>query len=100
MDERGDVAHPDDAYGQARRCLEILRHTLRNLGADCSDVVRTRMYVTDVTRWREFGKAHREFFAEYPPATSMVEVKSLIDPAMLIEVEADAICRTGVGGSP
>ncbi len=58
-----------------------------------SHVVRTRMFVTDISRWAEFGRAHREFFADNPPATSMVEVKSLIDPAMLIEIEVDAICQ-------
>jgi enamine deaminase RidA (YjgF/YER057c/UK114 family) len=53
---------------------------------------RTRMFVTDIARWEEFGRAHREFFGDHPPATTMVEVKSLIDPAMLIEIEADAVC--------
>lgn len=93
------MACPGDAYGQARRCFEIVRRALRELGAECSDVVRTRMYVTDASRWREFGKAHRELFGEHPPATSMIEVKALIDPAMLIEVEADALVRKEAGGS-
>ena len=57
-----------------------------------SHVVRTRMFVTDIGLWKDYGRAHREFFADHPPATTMVEVKSLIDPEMLMEIEADAIC--------
>ena len=90
----GKVHAPGDGYAQARRCFEIIRKTLQELDSDIRDVVRTRMFVTDMGRWEEFGKAHHEFFAEHPPATSMVEVKSLIDPAMLIEVEADAVVGT------
>ncbi|MCG8409606.1 MAG: RidA family protein [Phycisphaerales bacterium] len=92
--EGGRVHAPGDGYAQARRCFEIIQKTLQELDADLKDVVRTRMFVTDIARWEEFGKAHYEFFAEHPPATSMVEVKSLIDPAMLIEVEADAMVCT------
>jgi isochorismate pyruvate lyase len=88
------VFAPGDAYAQAKRCFEIVRKALRDLGADVSDVVRTRMFVTDISCWAEFGRAHQEFFMDYPPATTMVEVKSLIDPAMLIEVEVDAVCNT------
>lgn len=90
--EGGGVHAPGDAYGQARRCFEIISKALGELGSGIRDVVRTRMYVTDITRWADYGRAHREFFAECPPATSMVEVKALIDPAMLIEVEAEAVC--------
>ncbi|UCC31444.1 MAG: RidA family protein [Phycisphaerales bacterium] len=91
VDDDGGVHAPGDAYAQARRCLEIIEKALQELGATLANVVRTRMFVTDITRWAEFGRAHREFFADHPPATSMVEVKSLIDPAMLIEIEADAV---------
>lgn len=90
--EGGGVFAPGDGYAQARRCFEIIERALQDLGAEMSDVVRTRMFVTDISRWEEFGRAHGEFFTEHPPATTMVEVKSLIDPAMLIEVEADAVC--------
>jgi isochorismate pyruvate lyase len=90
--EDGGVFAPGDAYAQARRCFEIIERALQDLGAEMSDVVRTRMFVTDISRWEEFGRAHGEVFTEHPPATTMVEVKSLIDPAMLIEVEADAVC--------
>lgn len=88
----GAVFAPDDGYAQARRCLKIIGRALGELGADLSCVVRTRMFVTDISRWEEYGRAHAEAFAENPPATTLVEVKSLIDPAMLIEIEAEAIC--------
>ncbi len=80
-----------DGYAQARRCLEIISRALQDLGAAMSDVVRTRMFVTDISRWEEYGRAHREVFSAHPPATTMVEVKALIDPKMLIEIEADAV---------
>ena len=92
VDEKGGAFAPGDAYAQAKRCLEIIERALRELGADRACVVRTRMFVTDISRWQEYGRAHQEFFGAQPPATTMVEVKSLIDPAMLIEVEADAVC--------
>jgi isochorismate pyruvate lyase len=89
--DRGQVYAPGDAYAQAKRCFEIIQQALQALGADCHCVVRTRMFVTDITRWAEFGRAHQEFFGKHPPVTTMVEVKALIDPAMLIEVEVEAI---------
>ena len=87
----GGVFAPGDAYRQARRCLEIIERSLKGLGAEMRHVVRTRMFVTDIARWQEYGRAHGEVFAEHPPCTTMVEVRSLIDPAMLIETEADAV---------
>lgn len=92
VDEMGAVFAPENAYAQAKRCFEIIQKALQELDTDCSCVVRTRMYVTDISRWTEFGEAHKEFFGENPPASTMVEVKSLVEPAMLIEVEADAVC--------
>ena len=92
IDADGSVFAPGDGYGQARRCLELIENALKDLGAAMSDVVRTRMFVTDIAHWEAFGRAHREFFKDHPPATTMVEVKSLIDPAMLIEIEVDAVC--------
>jgi enamine deaminase RidA (YjgF/YER057c/UK114 family) len=86
----GTTYAPGDAYLQAKRCIEIALAALRELGAGPEHVVRTRMYVTDIRRWDEFGRAHAEAFGAAPPATSMVEVKSLIAPDMLIEVEVDA----------
>src|SRR5215470_14416733 len=92
IDESGAGVHaPGDAYAQARRCLELIEIALRKLGAGRESIVRTRMFVTDISRWQEYGRAHGEFFAACPPATTMIEVKSLIDPAMLIEIEADAV---------
>lgn len=90
--EDGRCFAPGDAYAQTRRCLEIIRRALQELGADLMDVVRTRMFVTDISRWAEYGRAHGELFADHPPATSMIEVKSLIDPDMLIEIEVEAVC--------
>lgn len=92
--ENGETVAPDDAYMQARRCFEIIEAALSSLGANIRDVVRTRMFVTDITRWAEFGQAHKEYFGDHPPATTMVEVSRLIDSKMLIEVEADAIIST------
>lgn len=95
--EGGGVHAPGDGYEQARRCWQIVERALAGLGADLASVVRTRMYVTDISRWREYARAHREVFGDHPPATTMVEVKALIDPAMLIEVEADAVVGEGGG---
>ena len=92
IDDSGNVYAPGDAYAQAKRCLEIIQQALQDLDAEMSHVVRTRMYVTDISQWADFGRAHREFFSDYPPATSMIEVQSLIEPEMLIEVEAEAVC--------
>jgi isochorismate pyruvate lyase len=92
VDDQSKVYAPGNAYAQAKHCFEIIQTALQNLGADCSCIVRTRMFVTDITRWAEFAQAHQEFFANHPPTTTMVEVQALIDPAMLIEVEAEAVC--------
>ena len=87
----GRVVAPGDGYAQAARCLEIIGAALAELGAGFADVVRTRMFVTEISRWEEFARAHRDVFGDHPPATSMVQVSALIDPDMLIEIEADAI---------
>lgn len=91
LDENGTVHAPGDAYEQARRCLEIIERAIKPLGAGRQNIIRTRMFVTDIRRWEEIGRAHGEFFADSPPATSMVEVKALIDPQMLVEIEVDAV---------
>jgi enamine deaminase RidA (YjgF/YER057c/UK114 family) len=87
----GSTYAPGDAYAQARRCIEIACDALEELGARPEHVVRTRMYVTDIGRWEEYGRAHAEAFGAAPPATAMVEVRRLIAPDMLVEVEVDAV---------
>jgi enamine deaminase RidA (YjgF/YER057c/UK114 family) len=86
----GAVEGGDDPYQQTLACLRVIGTALDRAGSSFADVVRTRMFVTDISRWEEFGRAHGEVFAAIRPATSMVEVKALIDPRMLIEVEATA----------
>ena len=87
----GGVVGAGDGYAQARRCIEIIESALTELGAGLADVVRTRMFVTDIEQWEAIGRAHAEAFGAAPPATTMVEVSRLIDPRMIVEIEADAI---------
>jgi isochorismate pyruvate lyase len=92
VDEDGSLHGAGDGYAQAKRCFEIIESALKELGADRSRIVRTRLFVSDISRWEEYGRAHKEFFENHPPATTMVEVQALINPDMLIEIEADAVC--------
>ena len=87
----GELVGAGDAYLQAQRCIEVIRIALEQAGGGLQHVVRTRMYVTDIERWPENARAHQEAFGDIAPATSMVEVTRLIDPEMLVEIEADAI---------
>ncbi len=87
----GTVFGGDDAYLQAKRCFEIIEKALDEAGASMRDVARTRMFVTDITRWEDFSRAHAERFRETRPAATMVEVSRLMTPAMLIEIEVEAI---------
>lgn len=89
-DENSNIVGVGDAYKQAVQCILNIERALKQFDATLEHVVRTRMFVTDVSRWEEFGKAHGEYFREIMPATTMVEVSRLIDPDMLIEIEADA----------
>jgi enamine deaminase RidA (YjgF/YER057c/UK114 family) len=91
----GAVVHPGDAGAQTRVALEGIAGALADAGFALGDVVRTRMYVTDIGRWEEVGRVHGEFFGRIRPATAMVQVAALIDPAMLVEIEADAVRGAG-----
>lgn len=87
----GDPVGGTDAAEQTREAIRRIAHALSQVGSDLDDVVRTRLFVTDISRWREIGRAHAEFFATIRPATSMIEVSALIDPRLLVEIEVDAI---------
>lgn len=95
VDDSGACYAPGDAYAQTKRCFAIIQRALADLGAGIECVVRTRLFVTDISRWEEYGRAHGEVFSGNPPATTMVQVSSLIDPEMLVEIEADAVCPPG-----
>ncbi|MBS1653446.1 MAG: RidA family protein [Bacteroidetes bacterium] len=91
LNENNEVVGMNDAYEQTKFILQKIEKILVNAGSSMKEVVRTRMFVTDISRWQEYGKAHGEFFAAIRPCTSMIEVKGLIAPEYLIEIEATAI---------
>jgi enamine deaminase RidA (YjgF/YER057c/UK114 family) len=93
----GNIVHEGDPYAQTVQAIRNIGWALEQVGATLDDVVRTRIFVTDISRWEEYGRAHGEAFGTTMPATSMVEVSALIDPRMLVEVEAVAY-RPGVAG--
>jgi len=90
-DSQGNVVGIEDAGAQTIQALKNIQRALESVGARLEDVVRTRIYVTDIKRWEEVGKVHGAFFKEIRPNTTMVEVKALVNPEMLVEIEAEAV---------
>ena len=90
----GGVAAPGDVYGQTRRCLEIIAEAIAKTGLGLKDVIRTRVMLTDISRWEEAARAHGEVFSEVRPASTFVEVKGLINREWLVEIEADCVAAT------
>jgi enamine deaminase RidA (YjgF/YER057c/UK114 family) len=97
VDEQGQVIGPGDAYAQARFILAKIEKAIAAAGASLQDVIQTRMYVSDISRWEEIGRAHAEVFGAIRPAATMVAVKGLIDPALLVEIEALAFLGVSRG---
>lgn len=94
VNENNELVGEGNAYEQTRFILSKIEAVLKRAGAEMKDVVRTRMFVTDISRWEEYGRAHGEVFANIKPCTSMIEISALIDPAYLIEIEATAILNS------
>lgn len=88
--ENGDIVGVNDAYAQTVQVIRNIECALKQAGATLANVVRTRMFVTDISRWQEYGRAHREFFGDIRPCATMIEIRALIDPRMLIEIEVEA----------
>lgn len=97
-DEEGAVVGEGDPYRQTKQALSNVESALGEVGASLSDVVRTRLFVVDIDQWESIGRAHGEVFGDVRPATSMVEVRRLIDPAMLVEIEAVAFVSPSSSG--
>ena len=91
VDENSNLVGGNNAYEQTKFILQKIEKVLVRAGASLKDVVRTRMFVTDISRWEEYGKAHGEFFKDIKPCTSMIGIKDLISPEYLIEIEATAV---------
>ena len=95
MDSKGDVVAPGDPYEQTKYVINFIRQILNQNGFKISDIVRTRLYVTNLNRWEDYAKAHREVFELIRPASSIVQVTRLTDPRLLVEMEADALFGCG-----
>lgn len=96
IDATGAVVGPDDPYRQARYALEKVGRALEEAGAGFADVIRTRIFVTDISRWEEVGRAHGEVFSDIRPASTLVQVASLVRPDLLVEIEATAVAPEGI----
>ncbi len=94
LGENGKLVGKGDPYAQTIQILKNIRAALEKAGAKMDDVIRTRIYVSDISQWEEVGRAHGEFFGKIKPATSMVEVSALIEPEYLVEIEADAVVES------
>lgn len=92
--EDGSVASPGDVYGQTKRCLDIIKNVIEQAGGQLEDVVRTRLFLTKMSTWKDAAKCHGEFFSGIQPATTFAEISGLINPEWLIEIEADAVLKT------
>ena len=93
VDDNSDLVGGNDAYEQTKFIIQKIEKVLQRAGGSLKDVVRTRLFVTDISRWEEYGKAHGEFFKDIKPCTTMVEVSKLISPEYLIEIEATAVIQ-------
>jgi len=91
----GKTVHEGDMYHQARRCLEIIVDAVCRAGGRKEDIIRTRLFLTDISRWRDAARAHGEFFSDIRPACTFLEVRGLIQPKWLVEIEADCILKDG-----
>lgn len=91
LNEEGQVVGPDDPYLQTKFIIEKIKKVMEKAGFSLTDVVRTRIFVTDISRWQEIGKAHGEYFQNIKPATTMVEVSALISPEYMVEIEFSAV---------
>ncbi|MBX7136953.1 MAG: RidA family protein [Oligoflexia bacterium] len=91
VDQTGEVVGPNDAFEQTRYVIRVINKILREAGFKPTDIVRTRLYVTDMSKWKEYARAHREAFENIRPASSIVQVTKLVDPRLMIEMEAEAV---------
>ena len=98
IDDKGQLVGEGDMYAQARQCIQVISNALEKAGCGVEHIVRTRTYLTDIDQWEDVARAHSDVFGASPPATTMVEVSRLIDPRMLVEIEADAIIPSDTSG--